>query len=615
MARGHNAPYSTQKGHRQAICSGPAELIPLGLPETTIQMMSGSLAGMIKIESTHDMSEKKRVLITAGLPYSNGPLHVGHIAGCYLPADTYVRYLKLKGTPVRFICGSDDYGVAIMLTAEREGKTPREVAQYYNERQRAAFEGLGIDFDIYSGTSSCPFHTEASQEFFQKVYDKGYFEKIETSQYFDESRNVFLPDRFVKGTCGYCQAPNQNGDQCENCGKTLDVDSLIDAISVFSGSPATRRSTVHWYLDFARFEKEVRDWLSNATLRDHTRNYVEGLISSGLVKRSMTRDIEWGIPLPIKDPEAQGKVLYVWFDAPVGYVSNTMELFQRLNGSPDEYKTWWASEDSDIFHFIGEDNTIFHCVIWIAMLTAEGSLRLPRGVIVNNFLNIQFPGKVEEKISKSRGSAVWIEEYLKDGGDPDSLRYYLTTIATERARTAYRPEDLVQRHNSELANVIGNFANRILTFTAKNVGAHIPGFMNEKVGERDLAFVQALTDTVTSVDALLGEFSFKAALERVMEFARECNRYVDEKAPWTTRKTDMEATNVTLAHALWGIKALGVMLSPFMPTTGRRMLAMVGHDVTELGWSDALVPPQAQQALGAVEILFTKIEVAATPSE
>lgn len=381
------------------------------------------------------MSSPKRVLVTAALPYSNGRPHVGHIAGCYLPADTYVRFLRMKHTPVRFICGSDDYGVAIMLTAQREGKTPREVATYYNQKQREAFAGLNIDFDIYSGTCSCPFHTKTSQDFFQAVNDKGYFEKIESSQFFDESKNVFLPDRFVKGTCGYCGAADQNGDQCESCGKTLDVDSLKDAVSVFSGKPATRRTTKHWYLDLAQFESQVRAWLKSATLRDYTRSYVEGLISTGLVKRSMSRDIEWGIPLPIKDPDAQGKVLYVWFDAPIGYISNTKEYFQKAAGSPDEYAEWWKSDDCDIYHFIGEDNTIFHCVIWIAMLSIEGNYHLPKGVIVNQFLNIQFPGKEEEKISKSRGSAVWIEDYLKDGGDPDSLRYYLTMIATERARS------------------------------------------------------------------------------------------------------------------------------------------------------------------------------------
>lgn len=560
------------------------------------------------------MSKKRRVLVTAALPYSNGRPHVGHLAGCYVSSDTYVRYLRLSGADVRYICGSDDYGVAIMLTAQKENKTPAEVAQFYNKKQADAFARMSIDFDIYSSTSRCPYHTQTSQDFFLRVYEKGYFEKQESEQFFDPDKNVFLPDRFVKGTCSYCSTADQNGDQCENCGKALDTESLQNPVSVFSGKAAVRKKTTHWYLDFSRFEKDVATWIDSAVLREHTRSYVKGLLSTGLVKRSMTRDISWGIPLPLTDPDAQGKVLYVWFDAPIGYISNTKEWCAAHDGSPDSFKDWWQSDDTEIFHFIGEDNTIFHCIIWIAMLTAEGSIKLPKGVIVNQFLNIQFPGQDVEKISKSRGNAPWIEDYLDQGGDADSLRYYLTMVAPEKSRTAYQPDDLVQRHNSELANILGNYVNRILTFTKKNIQETVPAFTQVGTQAVDKAFEESLKTVVGDTAKLLEEFSFRAALERVMEFARECNRYVDEKAPWKTRKTDMEVTMATIVRALWSIKALAIMLLPFMPVSAKKMLAMISLDDADIQWHDALTPLDAGLVIGELQILFSKIESEAEKS-
>ncbi len=554
------------------------------------------------------MNSKKRVLVTAALPYSNGRLHVGHIAGAYLPSDIYVRFLRLRGVDTRFICGSDDHGVAIMITAKKEGKTPAEIAKFYNERQRLDFEGLGINFDIYGSTGQNPYHASRSQAFFRSLYDKGYFSKESTRQFYDESRQMFLPDRFVTGTCAYCNTAGQHGDQCENCGKMLDVDTLKDAKSALSGEPTTIRETVHWFLDLSRFQDEVAQWIDKAYLRDHTRSYVKGLLSSGLVKRSMTRDIDWGIPLPIDDADAKGKVLYVWFDAPIGYVSNTMELCAELDGDPERYADWWKSEDTEIVHFIGEDNTIFHSVIWIAILKAEGTFRLPAGVVVNQFLNIQFPGQEEGKISKSRGTAVWIQDYLEQGGNPDALRYYLTMIAPERSRTVYKPDDLIQRNNSELANILGNFVHRIASFTQKYAGPQIPARPEDKITEADRAFAQSFEKTFNSVTECLERFSFRSALEQLMEFCRTCNRYVDEKAPWVTRKTDMEATNVTLAYALDAIHFLAVTLMPFMPFTAEKIARMLDLDPEQLRWEDALRPRPAGSPLNQPEILFSKIE-------
>lgn len=552
--------------------------------------------------------ERKRVLVTAALPYSNGILHVGHIAGAYLPSDIYVRFLRMMGVDVRYVCGSDDHGVAIMITAEKEGKSPSEVAEHYHAKQREAFKGLGISFDIYSSTSRNPYHYKTSQDFFLALFEKGYFQKKETQQFFDSDRGVFLPDRYVKGTCTYCGAEEQNGDQCENCGKMLDVVSLKNAKSALSGQNAVIRSTKHWFLDLSRFEKEVNNWLNSAILRDHTRNYVKGLLSAGLVERCMTRDISWGIPVPLDDPDAKGKVLYVWFDAPIGYISNTKELCAEREGTDSKYSDWWKSSDCEIYHFIGEDNTIFHSVIWVAMLGAEGTFQLPRGVIVNQFLNIKFPGKDTEKISKSRGTAIWLEDYLKEGGNPDVLRYYLTAIAPEGARSIYKPEDLISRNNGDLGNTIGNFVNRIVSFTRKYCGPEVPSIDEADIEERDRIFHKEMEKVHAEVTDLLENFNFKAALEHIMEFGRECNRYIDEKAPWTTRNTNMGRTKVSLAFALDAIKFLGIVLAPFMPFSSEKIARMLSIDSSSLCWADAITPLKAGQEINQPEILFPRMD-------
>lgn len=550
----------------------------------------------------------KKLLVTSGLPYSNGRLHVGHVAGAYLPADIYVRYQRLLGREVCFVCGSDDHGVAIMLTADKEGKTPREVSNYYHQSQKKSFEALGIEFDVYGSTCESKYHTQISQDFFKTVHKKGYFEKLSGKQFFDPEKGVFLPDRFVKGQCGFCGAPDQNGDQCEQCGKVLDIDSLKNAVSVFTGNSAEVRETVDWYFDLSQFEKPVGEWLEKSEMRDHTRNYVKGLLSTGLVKRSMTRNISWGIPVPLEDPDAQGKVLYVWFDAPIGYISNTLEFCQNNFADAQKYVDWWKSEESEIVHFIGEDNTIFHCIIWIAMLSAEGSYQLPKSVIVNQFLNIQFPGEEQQKISKSRGNAVWIEDYISNGGSVDALRYYLTSIAPEKSRAAYRPDDLIQKNNTDLANVLGNLVNRVISFTRKYCGPAIPGFDEKVVQDRDREFSRSIENTHEQLTRLLEQYSFKQAQETIFELAREANRYLDEKAPWQTRKTNMPETIVSLVYALQAIYFIGVSLQPFLPATAAKILKMLGFENTKPGWADALKTIPEGQELAEPEILFQKIE-------
>ncbi|MCB0332950.1 MAG: methionine--tRNA ligase [Bdellovibrionales bacterium] len=550
-----------------------------------------------------------RLLVTAALPYSNGRLHVGHIAGCFLPADIFVRFERMRGKEVRFVCGSDDHGVAIKITAEKEGKTPAEVAKFYSDHQEQDFAGLGIHFDVYGSTSRTKYHFGRSQQFFMSLFEKGYFEKKKSEQFYDESKGAFLPDRYVKGTCGYCDATDQYGDQCENCGKVLDVSTLKDAVSVLSGSKATIRETTHWFIDLSKSQSVVEEWLKSSEVRDHTRKYVSGLLSTGLVQRSMTRDLDWGIPVPLDDPEAAGKVLYVWFDAPIGYISNTEELCEERDGDSEKYVDWWKSKDCSIYHFIGEDNTIFHCVIWIAMLAAEGSYQLPTGVFVNQYLNIQFPDKEAEKISKSRGNAVWIGDYLEKGGSPDSLRYYLTAIAPERARSIFKPDDLVQRNNTDLANVIGNFVNRILSFTKKHVGDTSPQINEQKLEDTDREFRALRKSTHGTVTELLEGAQTKGALEAIMEYARACNKYVDDMAPWATRKTDMARTELTLAVAIEAIAFLGVMLNPFLPFASEKLLRMLSISVDALSWDDALKGHELGITLGETEILFSKMEL------
>lgn len=551
----------------------------------------------------------RRVLVTAGLPYSNGRLHVGHLGGAYIPSDIYVRFLRLRGANVRYVCGSDDYGVAIVLSAEKEGKSPREVADFYRTKQIEDFSGLGISFDHYSGTSSNPFHTDVSQKFFLSLFKKGYFEKRTTKQFYDDHKGVFLPDRYVRGTCSYCGAVEQAADQCENCGKVLDVESLKGATSAVSGGAVTVRDTVHWFLDLSRFRSEVEQWIAGAELRDQTRAYVSGLLEGGLIKRAMTRDLSWGVPVPLDDPDAEGKVLYVWFDAPIGYISNTVEMCRQNPDPVNDSDLWWRDPGTELVHFIGEDNTVFHCIIWIAMLHAEGTLNLPKAVVVNHFINIQSSGEKIEKMSKSRGTAVWIGDYLASGGDPDSLRYYLTATASEKARGVFRMEDLEMRHNGELADTLGNLVNRITSFSIKYCGPTVPEYDPAFVTDADRSLECELKDAFQRVTEELERYSFKAALEAVMEFARACNRYVDEKAPWSTRKTDMEVTKVTLAISLHAIHALGVMLSPFIPFASAKILQAFGRSVDSVTWEDAISYKVTGLSLVQPPILFQKVGV------
>ena len=549
---------------------------------------------------------KRRFTVTAALPYSNGCLHVGHIAGCYLPADTYVRYLRSHGDEVAFICGSDDYGVPITLTARKENKTPREVNDYYRDLQKKDFDGLGVKFDIYSGTTT-PIHTRFTQEFFLKVLENGHLEKRAQKQLYDPEAEMFLPDRYVEGVCHHCGADGARGDQCESCGKTIEPTLLGEPHSMISGATPEVRETVHWFFKLSEFEDRLRDWIeSHEEWRPMVRNFSRGLLGVGLPDRTITRDLDWGVPVPLADdPDASGKVLYVWFDAPIGYVSFTAEWCERQGGHWTDYERWWKDPDSKIVHFIGEDNVVFHALMWPAMLMAEGSYQLPDNVAANCFLNIQFPGEEEQKMSTSRGTAIWIREYLADY-DPDPLRYYLTMVAPEGQRTAFQFDDLITRNNDELVATLGNLVHRTVTFVHKYHGGRVPerGQTTEQ-DQRQLDLAVALPDTVSEQ---IEGYHFKAAMQLVMAAAKESNRYFDHCQPWVRRKQDMAACGTTINVLLNTIKTLGVVMEPFLPFAAEKVARMLSCEADELTWADATGLLPEGRALGEPGILFVKLE-------
>ncbi len=572
----------------------------------------------------------RRFLVTAALPYSNGRVHVGHVAGAYLPSDIYVRYLRAVGADVRYICGSDDNGVAALKSAREEGIPIEELTAKYNRAQQEAFAGLGIHFDVYGGTHQPDFvemHTKISREFFLKIHDKGYFTKRTTKQLYDAEVGQFLPDRFVKGTCPMCASPNAFGDQCEGCGRHLDAIELIDPVSTMSNSKPEVRETTHWFLRLDRLQKKLADWLRSkqdpekcgAVWRPIVLNQSLGRIEAeGLPERAMTRDMTWGVPVPLDDPDAKGKVLYVWFDAPIGYVSFTAVDCQRRGEGWEAYKNYWMSPERKIVNFIGEDNIVFHAITFPAMLAAThesasiqgeaGEYQLPHNVVSNSFLNIKFPGKDEEKISKSRGTAIWIEDYLKTF-DPDPLRYYLTANAPEQQRTAFDVDDFIKRNNTELLNALGNFVNRTLTFAHKYFDGKVP--LPGAREDLDHAQLEACRTAVDAAGAHLERCQFKAALNEVMELARSGNVYFDTTAPFRTRKTDMDACARALNVCLQTVRTLTTILQPFLPFSFATCAEMLRLDAEAARvWSSATEELPANHPLNPPRILFKKLDAA-----
>lgn len=537
----------------------------------------------------------KRTLVTTALPYANGPVHIGHLAGVYVPADIYVRYLRLKGEDVLMIGGSDEHGVPITLRAKKEGVTPQDVVDHYHSLIKRSFEGFGISFDIYSRTTSAIHHQLAS-DFFRTLYDKGVFIEKTSEQYYDEEAKQFLADRYIIGTCPHCGNERAYGDQCEACGTALSPKELIHPRSTISGSQPVMRETKHWYLPLDKWEPFLRHWILEEHKEWKTNVYgqCKSWLDMGLLPRAVSRDLDWGIPLPIEG--AEGKVLYVWFDAPIGYISNTKELL------PDSWETWWKDPETRLIHFIGKDNIVFHCIVFPTMLKAEGTYNLPDNVPANEFLNLE-----GEKISTSRNWAVWLHEYLEDlPGKQDVLRYVLTANAPETKDNDFTWKDFQARNNNELVAILGNFVNRALVLTQKYFEGKVP-----PAGELSDYDRQTLADFVevkAGVERLLDTFHFRDAQREAMNLARIGNKYLADMEPWKLAKTDMSRVATILNIALQIAANLSIVFEPFLPFSMKKLGKMLNLEPQawdRLGATDLL---PAGHALGQVELLFEKID-------
>ena len=500
----------------------------------------------------------KRQLVTCALPYANGPVHIGHLAGVYVPADIYVRYQRLRGQDVLFICGSDEHGVPITIKAKKEGVTPQDIVDRYHSLIKASFAGLGINFDIYSRTTS-KVHEKTASDFFRKLYDEGKFVVRESEQYYDEEAKTFLADRYIVGTCPRCGSEGAYGDQCEKCGATLSPDELINPKSALSGSPLVKKPTKHWYLPLNEYEKWLSEWILDGHKEWKTNVYgqCKSWIDGGLQPRAVSRDLDWGVPVPVEG--AEGKVLYVWFDAPIGYISNTKELL------PQSWEKWWKSEDTKLVHFIGKDNIVFHCIVFPSMLKAHGDYILPDNVPANEFLNLE-----GDKISTSKGWAVWLNEYLEQfPGQEDVLRYVLCANAPETKDNDFSWKDFQSRNNSELVAIFGNFVNRAVVLTHKYFGGKVPADLKPEAIDREtLAQIPAFT---AEIESNICQYRFREALKAAMNLARLGNKYLTDTEPWKVAKTDMDRTASILNVSLQICAALAIAFEPFLPFSAEKL--------------------------------------------
>ena len=504
--------------------------------------------------------EKKfnRTLVTCALPYANGPVHIGHLAGVYVPADIYVRYLRMRGEDVLYVCGSDEHGVPITIKAQKEGCTPQDIVDRYHKIIKNSFTGLGINFDIYSRTSSKTHHKNAA-DYFRKLYDEGKFIEKVSEQYYDEEAKTFLADRYITGTCPRCGAEGAYGDQCEKCGATLSPDELINPKSALSGGELVKKETKHWYLPLDQYEKWLSEWIldGHKEWRSNVYGQCKSWIDGGLQPRAVSRDLNWGVPVPVEGSE--GKVLYVWFDAPIGYISNTQELL------PQSWEKWWKSEDTKLVHFIGKDNIVFHCIVFPSMLKADGSYILPDNVPANEFLNLE-----GDKISTSRGWAVWLHEYLEQfPGQEDVLRYVLTANAPETKDNDFSWKDFQARNNSELVAILGNFVNRAVVLTHKYFEGKVPADLKpEAVDAETLAQIQPLRE---AMEKYLDGYKFREALKEAMNIARLGNKYLTDTEPWKVAKTDMDRTASILNVSLQICASLAIAFEPFLPFSSEKL--------------------------------------------
>jgi len=536
----------------------------------------------------------KRYLITSALPYANGPIHLGHLAGVYVPSDIYVRYLRQQGRDVISICGSDEHGVPITLKARNEGSTPQEVVDRYHGINKKAFEDFGISFDIYSRTSN-QVHHETASEFFKTLYDKGVFIEKTSEQYYDEEAAAFLADRYITGTCPHCGNPGAYGDQCEQCGTSLSPNDLVNPVSTISGSKPVLKETKHWYLPLDKYEPWLREWIleEHKEWKPNVYGQCKSWLDQGLHPRAVSRDLDWGVPVPIEG--ADGKVLYVWFDAPIGYISATKEL------TPD-WEKYWKDEESRMIHFIGKDNIVFHCIVFPTMLKAEGTYILPDNVPANEFLNLE-----NDKISTSRNWAVWLHEYLEDfPGKQDVLRYVLCANAPENKDNDFTWKDFQNRNNNELVAILGNFVNRAIVLTHKYFEGKVPEIIS--LNDQDRATLEEIGTIAQGVEESLEQFRFREAIKRAMDLARLGNKYLADTEPWKVIKTDPERVQTILNISLQISANLTLLLDPFLPFSMEKLRGFLRFEETSwdhLGSESLLAPGQS---IEKASLLFEKIE-------
>ena len=557
------------------------------------------------------MKDYKRILVTAALPYANGPLHIGHLAGCYIPADIYVRYQRAQKRDIKFVGGSDEHGVPITIRAMKEGISPQDVVDKYHAIIKDSLERMDVSFDIYSRTSN-KIHHQTASDFFKKLYDDGLFEEKETEQYYDEKAKTFLADRYITGTCPICGNPNAYGDQCEKCGSSLSPEQLINPRSTLSDATPVKKKTKHWYFPLQQYEPWLKQWVleEHKDWKNNVYGQCKSWLDNGLQSRAMTRDSNWGVKVPL--PNTEGKVLYVWFDAPIGYISATKEL-------TDQWADYWCKKDTKLVHFIGKDNIVFHCIIFPAMLKAHGNFVLPDNVPANEFLNLE-----GDKISTSRNWAVWVDEYLEHfGGMQDSLRYVLTANAPETKDNDFTWKDFQERNNSELVAIFGNFVNRTFVLMHKLTKGKVPPFHNEIADELDKELIKSIEKSKTVVEDAIEQYKFREALFEVIDLARKGNKYLQEKEPWkkaqgnkehgTSQNTsgqNQKLIDNCMHLALQLTANLAILINPFLPSTAKKMLHMMKVVDKMLDWENAgkLKLLSVGYSLRPPELLFRKVE-------
>jgi methionyl-tRNA synthetase len=548
----------------------------------------------------------KRILVTSALPYANGPIHLGHLAGAYLPADIFVRYHRLKGHDVLFICGSDEHGVPILLRARSENTSPQKIVDLYHEQNKKSFAAFGIEFDFYGRTSS-PIHYRISQDFFRRLAEKKSFILKKDMQLYDNQAKMFLADRFVRGICPHCGYKDAYGDQCEKCGSSLSPTDLLEPRSMVTDTKPVLKESLHWYLPLEKFQPKLEKWISgHKNWKPNVLGQIQSWFSQGLKDRAVTRDLSWGVPVPddvakAEGIDAQGKVLYVWFDAPIGYISATVEWAMQ-QGKPELWKEYWQNQETRLVHFIGKDNIVFHCLIFPAMLMAHGDYVLPDNVPANEFLNLE-----GNKISTSRNYAVWLDEYLKEF-DSDSLRYCLTSILPETRDADFSWKEFQARHNNELADILGNFVNRTLTFVIRQYQGKIPAANTFDTLDQEL--IKQLKRLPPTVGILVDSFSLRLALKEVMDLARFANKYFNDKVPWLTIKKEKGTCDTTINLCLETIKTMAILLKPFLPDTALKIGTMLNLDKDRMNeWDNAgSLWLKAGHTINEPQILFTKIE-------